>query len=57
MMTDIFLNDERYSRLVAALVNGQPCPFAGRITEDQIKVALGEAGDIWPKSIEKAASK
>lgn len=48
---DIYLDYDRYSRLVTALANLQPCPFAGRITEDQIKVALGEAGDVWPLEI------
>lgn len=48
---DIYLPYDRYTRLVAALANLEPCPFAGRITEDQIKVALGEAGDIWPLEI------
>lgn len=50
-MTDIFLDDERYSRLVAALVNIQPCPVTGMVTENEIKIALGEAGDIWPQAI------
>ena len=50
-MTDIFVSDERYSRLVAALLNVKPCPFTGAVTENEIKIALGEAGDIWPESI------
>jgi hypothetical protein len=48
---DIYLQHDRYTRLAAALANLEPCPFAGRITEDQIKTVLGEAGDIWPVEI------
>ena len=25
--------------------------MAGRVTEDQIKTALGDVGDIWPESV------
>jgi hypothetical protein len=49
-MTEIYLDDERHGRLVDNLLNVQPCPFAGRVTADQITLALGEAGDIWPLS-------
>ena len=28
-----------------------PCPFAGTVTADQVKLALGEFLDIWPESI------
>jgi hypothetical protein len=55
-MTDIYLNDERYARLVAALTNVKPCLMAGIVTENEIKTALGEAGDIWPASINLAQS-
>ncbi len=47
-MTDIYLDDERYARLVNALLNVQPCPFAGHVTADQIMMALGEVGNVWP---------
>jgi hypothetical protein len=50
-MTDIFLDDERCSRLVAALTKVQPCPVTGEVTDNEIKVILGEIGDIWPESI------
>lgn len=50
-MTDIYLDDERYTKLVTALLNMQPCPFAGVVTADQIKLALGLRGDIWPMAI------
>lgn len=51
---DIYLANDRYSRLVTALADLQPCPFAARITEDQIKRVLGEAGDVWPVEIRGA---
>lgn len=50
-VSDIYLDDERYATLVAALLNVQPCPFEGVVTADQIKMALGMGGDIWPMEI------
>jgi len=47
---EIFLTD-RCAGLVAALDNLQPCSIADRVTADQIKIALGEIGDIWPFGI------
>lgn len=35
-------------RTLAAL---KPCPCAGRVTEDQIKLALCDGLHIWPASI------
>jgi hypothetical protein len=29
----------------------KPCPFAGHVTRDQYKEALGLDGDIWPMEI------
>jgi hypothetical protein len=52
-MVLINLDDERYARLVAALTNVQPSPVTGMVTENEIKIALGEHGDIWPKGDEK----
>ena len=39
---------DKACRAIAAL---KPCPFAGKVTADQVKLALGEMLDIWPKSI------
>jgi len=44
--------DDLYIRLVKALVDPSPCPVTGKVTEDEIKVILGEIGDIWPESIQ-----
>lgn len=46
-----YISTPDYDRLVDALANLKPCPFEGRITADQIKIALGELGDVWPASI------
>jgi hypothetical protein len=51
MNEDIYLHHDRYIRLVEAVANLKPCPFAGSITPDQIKAALGEFGEIWPIEI------
>lgn len=37
------------ARMIAAAL--KPCPFAGVVTADQVKLALGEYLDIWPDSI------
>lgn len=50
-MAETYLSDTDYAKLVAALANLAPCPIARRVTEDQIKTALGELGDIWPESV------
>jgi hypothetical protein len=47
-----YKSDSRYSRLVRALVNPEPCPVTGMVTDNEIKVILGEIGDIWPESIQ-----
>ena len=39
---------DKACRAIAAL---EPCPFAGKVTADQVKIALGELLDIWPESI------
>ena len=38
----------RAANIIAAL---EPCPLAGKVTADQVKIALGEHLDIWPLSI------
>ena len=43
----------RGAELIAAL---EPCPFAGVVTVDQVKLALGEHLDIWPESIREDIS-
>ncbi len=38
----------RFAETVAAL---KPCPYAGVVTAEQVKIALGEELDAWPASI------
>lgn len=45
------LRTHRLEVLADHLARLDPCPFTGHVTEDQIKVALGEVGDVWPNSI------
>jgi hypothetical protein len=46
MRSDIYLDDERYEKLIAALVKA-----ATNEDADEIKTVLGCAGGIWPASI------
>jgi hypothetical protein len=44
-------NSKLLNRADVGLATLQPCPFAGVVTPDQVKVAQGELLDIWPQSI------
>lgn len=50
-MNEIYLDDARLFAIADAIAAIKPCAFAGRVTRDQIIIALGEHGDIWPTSI------
>lgn len=50
-MSEIYIDDHRFNALAEKIAALEPCAFAGRITADQIKLALGEHGDIWPECI------
>jgi len=45
------IGTELLNATVRTLAELKPCPFAGRVTEDQIKLALCDGLDIWPASI------
>jgi hypothetical protein len=49
-MAEIYVSTENYRRAAEAIAALEPCPFQGRITADQVKIALGEVGNIWPAS-------
>jgi hypothetical protein len=51
MRPDYFVPDTSLFRAADAIASLAPCPFAGRVTRDQVLTALGEFGDIWPESI------
>jgi hypothetical protein len=56
-----YLPDVEYNRLVATLMSVtpilriKPSGWTGSITENEIKLALGEKLDIWPESIREMA--
>jgi hypothetical protein len=50
-MTDVYIDTGRFERIAIAIAALEPCPFFGVVTADQVKMALGEHGDIWPEAI------
>lgn len=56
-MPETHIPDTDYAALVAALLNVPPCPMTGRVTENEIKIVLGEIGDVWPESIRADAGR
>lgn len=57
MLMATYIENELYDRAASALAELKPCELAGRVTVDQIKIVLGEIGDIWPTSIENDPEK
>jgi hypothetical protein len=45
------LANQRLNMLADRLARLEPCSVTGRITENEVKIALGENGNIWPRSI------
>jgi hypothetical protein len=50
-MAEIYVPTENYRRIAEAIAELTPCPSHGCITADQVKIILGEVGNIWPESI------
>jgi hypothetical protein len=50
-MNEIYIATARENRIAEAIAALTPCPFHGRVTADQVKIVLGEVGNIWPASI------
>lgn len=50
-MTEIYIDRSRLHTLADAIAALRPCPFTGTITRDQIVLAIGEHGNIWPVSL------
>jgi predicted amidohydrolase len=46
-----YIKTKLFNRAAAKIAALKPCPFAGVVTVDQVKLALGECLDIWPESI------
>ena len=53
MTEAIYIEAERWRRLIEALAAIKPCPYMHRVTPDQIGLALGEFGEIWPEAINR----
>ena len=47
----IYFETAALNRFAKTVVELKPCPFEGRVTAEQVKVALGEFLDAWPASI------
>jgi predicted metallo-beta-lactamase superfamily hydrolase len=47
----IYVETESLSRFADVVAALKPCSFTGKVTPDQVKIALGEHLDIWPVSI------
>ena len=50
-MAEIYIATAREARIAKAIAALEPCPVHGCITTDQVKIVLGEVGNIWPASI------
>lgn len=44
-------DDATCARFVDAILNVEPCAWSGKVEKDQIKLVLGEVGEIWPSAI------
>jgi hypothetical protein len=47
----VYISTERFHAMAETIAALPPCPFVGRVTPDQVKLALAEHGDVWPASI------
>jgi hypothetical protein len=56
-MAEIFIATARENRIAKAIAALTPCPVDGVITSDQVKIVLGEVGNIWPASIRTDANR
>lgn len=48
---EIYASDDLYDRLIKAAARADINPATGKPGPDEIMLALGEYGDIWPISI------
>lgn len=46
-----YFKTKSYNSAMEVVASLKPCTFAGKVTADQVKIALGEHLDIWPASI------
>lgn len=50
-----FIEDDAYDALIAALVNVEPSPFTGSVTNTEIIWVLAETAGIYPARIQADA--
>ncbi|MEH2517561.1 hypothetical protein V1279_003134 [Bradyrhizobium sp. AZCC 1610] len=50
------LAKDRMEPLADRLAHLPPCPACGAVTGNEIKIVLGEVGDIWPNHIRSAVT-
>lgn len=48
---EVYIENTRLNQMAEAIAALEPCPFTGKVTADQIKLILGQRGNIWPLSI------
>ena len=51
IMPAIYVENALFDHVANVITTLEPCPFAGRVIKDQIKMALADAADVWPVSI------
>lgn len=51
-MAQIFMPHADYQKLIAALLTAEPCAVS--VTDNEIKIALAEHGNIWPATVQAA---
>lgn len=47
----VYFDTAELEALAEKIARLEPCPVAGRVTADQVKIALGEGLDVWPARI------
>lgn len=45
---EVYLETSRLNQMAEAIAALEPCPFAGRVTADEVKLVLGEKGNVYP---------
>ena len=48
---EVYIETSRLNQLAEAIAAIEPCPGSGKIEAYQVKMLLGERGNIWPASI------
>jgi hypothetical protein len=50
-MNKRFVPDTKYAAAIEAILALKPSAIDGKVTFDQIAIALGEFGDVWPEGL------